>query len=1116
MNKSEEKPKKERKTRKNKSPQNKTKKIYKSGPRLNETIIQMLSKLAKLMQSKGKYIKTRAYTKARDSIMAFQEDITDLDQLDEIPNVGPAIKEKAAIYIETNTLPLFEQEKQNPIHILTEVHGIGPVKAKELIEKHNISSIEELRAKQELLNDVQKKGLKYYEDLNKRIPRDEIDKYNTEINDIFEKVKTADAKFEIVGSYRRGLKESGDIDVILTAKDPSFFRSFINELKTRNIILEILSEGDTKSFVIAKLPYYQTARRVDFMYTPPEEFPFAILYFTGSKEFNTSMRAYALKLGVSLNEHGLSKKAGKKKDEEKLKVDVQSEEDIFKKLHLKYMEPVNRINGNSVITTIPTIIHQAEPKDSECFTSCETVPAGSCATGCQPSWTSNKQKESRNWCTCNLENKDCGTSICPVHGKEPVKHKTNETRKRVPQKTNKRITLKKIDIKSLDTPSLENKKQVHFDKILEKIYPLEEKMDKKKLDFKERIELFKKTGLEVLEKYNENELNEMLEQANIYYYNKQPLMSDNQFDIIKEYVERKYPKNEIINKIGAPISGKNKVELPYFMGSMDKIKPDTNALTKWKGKYSGPYVLSAKLDGISGLYSTENGVEKLYTRGNGAVGQDISMFIPYLKLPKLSEAKDITLRGELIIDRNVFEQKYKNKFANPRNFVAGIMNSKNVDTSKIADIHFVAYEVIKPELKPSEQMKMLETLNIYTVLNETHKDITNEMLSQLLIKVRSTYKYESDGIIVANDKSYERQNKNPEHAFAFKMVISDQIAEAKVIDVIWSPSKSGFLKPRVRIEPIQLGGVKIEYATGFNGSFIENNKIGIGAKIQLIRSGDVIPYIREVIEPADAPKMPNVKYHWNETHIDIILDDADSDITVREKNITEFFKGLGIKDLGPGNVKRIMDTGFDTLPKIILMKKYEFAKVEGFKEKMVDKIYNGIKDKVKSASLIDIMSASNMFGRGIGKKKITPIMEMYPNILTSNETDEEKIEMLKQVPNIGKENAQSFVKNIPVFLTFMQEAKIQEIQAKKTPSPKETKQIVQNILTNKKVVMTKVRDKEIIAKIEASGGKLADSVNKETFALVVKSYDDDSNKVKKAKELNIPIFTPDDFKKKYM
>ena len=80
------------------------------------------------------------------------------------------------------------------------------------------------------------------------------------------------------------------------------------------------------------------------------------------------------------------------------------------------------------------------------------------------------------------------------------------------------------------------------------------------------------------------------------------------------------------------------------------------------------------------------------------------------------------------------------------------------------------------------------------------------------------------------------------------MVLSDQIAEAKVVDVIWTPSKDGYLKPRVRIEPINLGGVTIEFATGFNGAFIKDNKIGIGATIEIIRSGDVIPHIKAVTE----------------------------------------------------------------------------------------------------------------------------------------------------------------------------------------------------------------------------------------------------------------------------
>ena len=123
----------------------------------------------------------------------------------------------------------------------------------------------------------------------------------------------------------------------------------------------------------------------------------------------------------------------------------------------------------------------------------------------------------------------------------------------------------------------------------------------------------------------------MVRVANDLYYNGKPVLDDNSYDILKEFVERKYPKNEVIKEVGAPVE-KNKVELPYFMGSMDKSKPDTKALSSWKRKYLGPYVISAKLDGISGMYSTEGDEPKLYTRGNGRVGQDIGYMIPYLKL----------------------------------------------------------------------------------------------------------------------------------------------------------------------------------------------------------------------------------------------------------------------------------------------------------------------------------------------------------------------------------------------------------------------------------------------------------------------------------------------------
>ena len=175
----------------------------------------------------------------------------------------------------------------------------------------------------------------------------------------------------------------------------------------------------------------------------------------------------------------------------------------------------------------------------------------------------------------------------------------------------------------------------------------------------------------------EDQLSKMIRDANnAYYCNNTSLLTDNEYDILREFTAEKYPDNEAVKeghtKCNLEIE-KNKVKLPYEMWSMDKIKPDTDALKKWKEKYHGPYVLSGKLDGVSGLYSTEGEKPQLYTRGNGKVGQDISHLIPYLQLPS---EKDIVIRGEFIVPKELFATKYAQKFANPRNFVAGMVNQK--------------------------------------------------------------------------------------------------------------------------------------------------------------------------------------------------------------------------------------------------------------------------------------------------------------------------------------------------------------------------------------------------------------------------------------------------------
>ena len=988
----------------------------------NEEFIKIMEELADIMSRQGEPFKARAYKKASESIMAYNEPIYNAKQIENLPGIGKTIVEKLNEYEKTGTLKILERERKNPLNTFTNIYGIGPKKAKQLIES-GIDTLEKLRENETKLNDTQKIGLKYYDDLLKRIPRDEIELYKKKIEEIFKEVVPEKSKFDIVGSYRRGAKSSGDIDIIITNDDDNkkTFDILLDKMVKEKIVVEVLTRGKTKSLTIGQLED-KTPRRLDFLYTSPDEYAFATLYFTGSKAFNTVMRLRALKLGYTLNEHGLSEyKSGKKGN--KIDFVPKNEEEIFTFLKMKYKEPKDRIDARSV-----------EPinEDVSLNTSLKTTPNA------------------------------------------PPNTPFDSPPKTPPKPTKKTL--------------------------------------KNKITYKTNIKEFKENGIDALHLLTEKELSEIIKKTTAAYYNEKPLMTDNQYDIIKEYIEEKYPNNEAIKEIGAPVE-KNKAKLPYNMPSMDKIKPDTKALDKWKETYKGSYVLSAKLDGISGLYTTEDKKPKLYTRGDGTIGQDISHLIPYLKLP---DTKDVTIRGELIIKKSKFIEKYKGEYANPRNMVAGVTNKKKIDASQILDIDFVAYEVIKPALKPSDQMKFLEKNDetVITVINHMEEDITNELLSTFLVDWRENYAYEIDGIIVTNDKIYDRDNKNPDHAFAFKMVLSDQVAEVKVLNVLWTPSKDGYLKPRIQVEPVTLSGVKIEYATAFNASFVEDNKIGVGALVKLVRSGDVIPHIMDVIEPAEQAKMPDMPYKWNETHVDIMLENPSDDKIVIEKNITGFFKGLEVDGMGPGNVKKLIKAGYDSVAKIIAMEISDFLKVEGFKQKKSDKIYTSIHDKINKASLSELMAVSNIFGRGFGIRRIDPILKAYPNILISSESQDAKIEKLLKIKGIEKKTAKKFVEHIEKFIEFMNKAKLEDkLSEIETKTPEKIDE--SNPLYGKSIVITGFRDKVLTEELEKRGAKLSSAISKNTFLVIVKDLDDITGKIEKAKEKGIPIKQVEIFKQEY-
>jgi len=990
--------------------------------RFNEEFITLMDNLNKIMTKNGEPFRAKAYQKAQETILTYPKSITAAEQLEGLPAIGPTIMDKLKEYVKTGTLRILEQEKSNPVNILTDVYGIGPKKAEELV-KVGIKTIADLRARQdELLNDIQRVGLQYYEDILQRIPRQEIEEYKAQISEIVK-----GDTFEIVGSYRRGAQHSGDIDIIITGQTGLAYKELIDELIKKKIILHVLSRGPSKTLVIAKLPNSVIGRRLDFLYTPPNEYAFALLYFTGSKVFNTIMRQEALNQGYTLNEHGICRLTADKKKGDLVSQSFPNEKAIFDFLGMPYRTPLER---DSLGHMIPD-------------------------------------------------------ATLPVSEEKKPKNKT----------------LKKKVIKGKP----ENIVFVESDNTVS-------------VSVTDLLQSFAKNGISVLETLELTELTNMLQYASKQYYNHAPILTDNQFDIIKNYIDTKYPTNKVTKEVGAEVE-RNKVALPFEMASMDKIKPDTGALTNWCQKFKGPYVTSCKLDGVSGLYCIEKGTAKLFTRGNGTIGQDVSHLIPHLKLPTLNKKTgSIAVRGEFIMSKSAFQSKYANKFANIRNMVAGIINSKTI-IDAVNELDFVVYEVIEPVLKPSEQLEFIKQHGfkcvLYTlVANKVSNELlSNELLSNKLIDWRTNYQYEIDGIIVTNDAIAPRVKGNPEHAFAFKMVLSDQIAEAIVTDIIWTPSKDGYLKPRVQIEPLLLGGVKIEYATGFNGAFIRDNKVGIGATIQLIRSGDVIPHIKSIIVPSSEAKMPDVPYQWNNTNVDVMLINADEDPIVKEKNITGFFKGIGTDGLGGGNVARIIETGYDTVPKIIKMTMDDFLKVDGFKEKMATKLHTGIQQKLVEASLVTLMAASNIFGRGFSDKKLELILDELPDILVSCKTIGQKVAAVTAIKGMAEKTATAFVSKMEEFKAFLKECGLEDklllgLEDEPDINPS-------NPLYKKTVVLTGTRDKQVIEILKNSGAIQGSSVSKNTFLVVAKSADDDTGKAEEARKLNIPIMSVEQFIKLY-
>ena len=645
------------------------------------------------------------------------------------------------------------------------------------------------------------------------------------------------------------------------------------------------------------------------------------------------------------------------------------------------------------------------------------------------------------------------------------------------------------------------------------------------------------TDLELLEKI-------LIQAKEAYYNTDKPLFTDESYDILEKCLLERKPNSEVFKLTGAKIDdSQDKVKLKYYLGSINKVKPGEKVLTKWLKEHKGSILISEKLDGLSCLLIIEKEKEKektkmfLYKHGDGNEGQEISQLLEHINLGNLGKthnanidkllekSEHIAIRGEIIMTKDMFNKKYNKIYPKARSLIAGIVNSKKPDANIVKDMELVFYEYIAPDhLKYEDQFKALEHIGVNIARHTIYDSIIESQLPEILIDYKKQSKYEIDGIILSdNTKPHNRVTSgNPSYAVAFKMPLDEQMANTVVLNIEYNISKHGALNPRIMYKPIVIGGDTHQYTSGFNLKYIVDNKLGPGAEIQIIKSGDVIPYVYSIIKPAIESQMPDksIKWHWNETHIDAIVDNIEDNADVNTKRIISFFEVMKIAGVGEGVVKKLVNAGYNEVKLILQLTPDIIAGLDGFQLKSATNVYNSIHKVIDIEQPIErYMMASNVFGLGLGEKKFKLVIDAIPNFLEKWKKGDVKREHIMNIEGFSDKSTDIFISGMPVFLKWLDLHKMVKLinneekskSGSNSGSNSESKNA--NKFVGMVVVFTGIRNTDMEKEIIDGGGVIGSGVTGKTTIVVAKDITENSGKIKTAREKGIQLMNIEDFTK---
>lgn len=637
------------------------------------------------------------------------------------------------------------------------------------------------------------------------------------------------------------------------------------------------------------------------------------------------------------------------------------------------------------------------------------------------------------------------------------------------------------------------------------------------------------------------ELVEILRQASrAYYQDDREIMSNLEYDALYDELVALEQKTGIVLSASPTVSvGYEAVdELPKEthespMLSLDKTK-DREVLRSFIGNHKT--LLSWKMDGLTIVLTYRNGVlEKAVTRGNGVVGEVVTnnarVFdnIPHI----ISFQGELILRGEAIITYSEFEKINRDiadvdaRYKNPRNLCSGSVRQLNNKITAGRHVRFYAFSLVKADGEDFQnsrqrQMEWLEEQGFETV---EYRVVTGETLDEAMeyfAEKVAENDFPSDGLValyddIAYGESLGRTAKFPRNAFAFKW--ADEMAETTLEEIEWSPSRTGLINPVAIFTPVELEGSTVSRASVHNISIMRKLELGIGDRIRVYKANMIIPQIGENLTRSGVKDIPECCPACHGPAVIEMVNDVELLYCRNSRCPAKAIKGftlfvsrdaMNIDGLSEATLEKFIGHGLiGRFGDIFELEKYrdEIVQMEGFGEKSCQNLLNSI-EKARNPELPRLIYALGIPNIGLSNAKVICQKFGYDLDRLRKLTREE----LAEADGIGPVIAGSFVdyfadedhnRQLDHLLTHLV---IQE-------APRETNE---QIFVGLNFVITGnvehfANRNAVKAEIEKRGGKVTGSVTSKTNYLINNDVTSNSSKNKKAKELQIPIISENDF-----